>query len=317
MISFYLSLAVVIFLLIILLAIMFRLLKLSSHTNLQEKIEHLKEEITQYLMKTQDNLFETQKNLTEHLTKLYKEIGNINQESSQILNLTKSFHQVLTPTKKRGIFGEVILENIIKDILPKDIVIPQHTFSNGKRVDFLIKLPQGSLPVDAKFSLDSFRNYVEASSQDKESYKKIFLEGFKRRIDECKNYILPQEGTLDFSFMYVPSEAVYYFIITETNLLDYAYKNRVFIVGPNNFYVYLQTLLVGMKALKVEERAKIIYNILKQLEVDIEKILQDYGILGTHLKSAAVKYEEVKRNIERMHSKIVSAHRLKEDEDKS
>ncbi len=282
----------------------------------KENLEVLKEELDKKISEIQNNFFLTQKNLTEHLNQLYKEIGNINQESSQILNFTKSFYDILKPTKKRAILGETLLENILKNVLPQKMIIPQYSFRSGRRVDFLIKLPQGSLPIDAKFSLESFRNYIEAEAPEKESFKKSFIESVKRRIDETSGYILPDEGTLDFSFMYVPSEAVYYSIITETDLCEYAHKKRVFIVGPNNLYVYLQTLLLGMKALKIEESSKHIYNTLRRLEIETEGIFKDYIVLGNHLRSALNKYEEVRKKLELLHLRLSSLEKF-QDENKS
>lgn len=305
------------FLFIIILFIFFlRILYKRRDSIFKENLEALKEELDKKISEIQNNFFLTQKNLTEHLNQLYKEIGNINQESSQILNLTKSFHDILKPTKKRAILGETLLENILKDILPKEMVVPQYSFRSGRRVDFLIKLPQGSLPIDAKFSLEVFRNYIEAEASEKESFKRLFTDSVKKRIDETSSYILPDEGTLDFSFMYVPSEAVYYSIITETDLCEYAHKKRVFIVGPNNLYVYLQTLLLGMKALKIEERSKHIYNTLRRLEIEVEGIFKDYIVLGNHLRSALNKYEEVRKKLELLRLRLSSLEKF-QDENKS
>ena len=306
----YFLLGIVLILLILLLFFSAKMFKGSQDILLHQKIDSLREELTRRTLETQNTLFDTQKNLTDYLTQLYKEIGNINQESLQILNLTKSFHEILRPTKKRGLVGESILENILKDTLPQGMVISQHTFSNGRRVDFLIKLSEGNLPIDAKFSLDTFKNYLEAPEHQKEHMRRAVLDGIKKRIDESSQYILPEEGTLEFAFMYIPSEAVYYFLITETDLIDYAKKKRVFVVGPNNFYVYLQTLLFGMKALRIEEKAKIIYNSLKGLELEVENLLKEYAVLGGHLRSASNKYEEVRKKIESTHLKLSSMDKL-------
>ena len=232
------------------------------------------------------------------LSQLYERLGSLGSDSAQILDLTKSFHDILKPTKARGILGENILENLLKDILPRDVVIPQYTFSNGKKVDFAVKLPQGIVPIDAKFSMEAFKNYLEAQEQDKQKQKKSCSDSIKKRIEEAAGYIFPDEGTTDFSLMYVPSEAVYYFIITETSLLDYANEKRVFVVGPNTLYAYLKTILVGFKALKIEKQAKEIYNNLRRLDSDVAAILQEYSVLGTHLKNTSAKYDDIRRKIE-------------------
>ncbi|UCG34917.1 MAG: DNA recombination protein RmuC [Candidatus Omnitrophota bacterium] len=248
------------------------------------------------------------------LVKLYEKIGSLGRDSNEILNLTKSFHDILKPTKARGVLGESILENLLKDVLPGEVIIPQYGFSSGKKVDFAVKLPQGLVPIDAKFSMEVFKNYLEAQEPDKERQKKTCIDSIKKRIEETSGYIFPDEGTTDFSFMYVPSEAVYYFIITQTSLLDYANDKKVFVVGPNTLYAYLKTILVGFKALKIEKQAKEIYNNLRRLDGDITTILQEYSILGTHLKNTSAKYDDIRRKIERISLRIAN---ISKDETKS
>ena len=232
------------------------------------------------------------------LNQLYEKIGSLDRDSTEILNLTKSFNDILKPTKARGVVGEIILENLLKDVLPDDVIISQHRFNNGKTVDFAIKLPAGIVPIDAKFSVDTFQNYLNAPEQEKGRQKKLVIDGIKKRIDETSEYIFPDEGTTDFSLMYVPSEAVYYFIITESSLVDYANKRRVFITGPNTLYAYLKTILVGFQAMKIEKQAKEIYNNLRRLDNDITAVLEEYSVLGTHLKNTSAKYDDVRRKIE-------------------
>ena len=317
MIVTYILSAISIILLLLLIILIFKFRKGGQDLLLHQKIDSIREEFTKNIFQAQSDLFNTQKGIAEELNKLYKEIGNINIETGEILGLTKSFSDILKPTKRRGILGESILENIIADVLPKEMVFPQYSFRNGKTVDFLIRLPQGSLAVDAKFSLESFKNYTEADSDNKDKLKKIFVDSIKRRVDETAEYILPDEGTLDFSFMYVPSEAVYYFIVTETDALDYSNKKRVFLVGPNTFYVYLKTLFVGFKALQIEKKAKLIYEGLKRLELELENLTRDYAILGTHLKSALSKYEDARRRLERAQLKLANIKESEPSEDEN
>ena len=267
------------------------------------------------LSKGKEDLILHQKldSFTGQLNNLFEKLGSIDRDSAEILNLTRSFHDILKPTKTRGIFGESILDNLLKDVLPKDVVVAQHGFSNGKKVDFAIKLPENIVPIDAKFSMEVFQNYLNADEQTRNKQKKALSDSIKKRIDETAEYIFPDEGTTDFSLMYVPSEAVYYFIITETELLEYANKKRVFVVGPNTLYAYLKTILVGFEALKVEKKAKEIYNLLRRLESEVSALIQDYGVLGTHLKNVSGKYDEVRRRIEAVQLKLTN---ISSDENK-
>jgi len=304
--NIYILLSIIIVLLIVIFIILLRMNKNTQDDLLHQKIDYIKDEFTKNILQSQSNSLEVSKNLLGELSKLYEKIGNLDRDSSQILLLTKSFHDILKPTKARGVVGEIILEALIKDILPADVILTQHTFRNGKKVDFAIRLPQGLVPIDAKFSLDTFKSYIESQEADREKLKKIFLDGVKKRIDETSTYIFTDEGTTDFCLMYVPSEAVYYSIVTETSMLDYAHAKRVFVVGPSTLYAYLKTILIGLNALKIEKKAKEIYDILRRLDEDIKTILQEHAVLGTHLRNASLKYDDVKKKIESVSLKIDS-----------
>ena len=252
----------------------------------------------------ESNFLTSQKAVAEGMSKIYERIGGLDRGSQEILQLTKSFHDILKPTKTRGILGESILENLLRDILPKEVIISQYGFKDGKRVDFAIKLPTVIVPIDAKFSLESFKNYIDAKEADKKAQRRICLEGIKKRILETATYIYPDEGTSDFALMYVPSEAVYYFIITETEALEFANQKKVFVVGPSTLYAYLKTILVGFQAIKIEKKARQIYDNLKILEKDVVVFIRDYGTLGTHIRSASSKYEDLSKKIENISSKL-------------
>lgn len=304
--NIYIFLSAIIGLLIVIFFILLRMKKGAQDTLLHQKIDSIKDEFTKNVLQSQANSLEVSKNLLGELSKLYEKIGNLDRDNSQILNLTRSFHDILKPTKARGVVGEVILEALIRDILPSDAILMQYMFRNGKKVDFAIKLPQGMVPIDAKFSLDTFKSYIEAQDAEREKLKKAFLDGVKKRIDETSTYIFTDEGTTDFCLMYVPSEAVYYSIVTETSMLDYAHAKRVFVVGPSTLYAYLKTIFIGLNALKIEKRAKEIYDLLRRLDADIKNVLQEHAVLGTHLRNASLKYDEVKKKIESVSLKIDS-----------
>ena len=252
----------------------------------------------------ESSFLDSQRTVAEGISKLYEKIGGLDRGSQEILQLTKSFHDILKPTKTRGILGESILENLLRDVLPKEVVISQYGFKDGKRVDFVIKLPTVIVPIDAKFPVESFRNYVDAKEVDKKAQYRICLDSIKKRILETATYIYPDEGTSDFALMYVPSEAVYYFIITETEILEFANQKKVFVVGPNTLYAYLKTILIGFQAIKIEKKTRQIYDNLKRLEKDVVVFIRDYGTLGTHIRSASSKYEELSKRIESIAFKL-------------
>ncbi len=302
----YILSAILIVVLIAFAVFIFKSAKAREDSLLHQKIDSLREEFNRNILQSQDSLLTSQRAVSEELGKLYEKIGGLDKDSNQILQLTKSFHDILKPTKARGIFGESILQNLLCDVLPKEVIIAQYGFKDGKKVDFAIKLPSSLIPIDAKFSVETFKNFIDASPPEKEQKRRQCIDSIKKRINETAGYIYPDEGTSDFSLMYVPSEAVYYFIITETQLLEFAHQKKVFVVGPNTLYAYLKTIIVGFEAMKIEKKARQIYNDLRRLEKDLLIFIREYGILGSHIRSAASKYEDVSRKIESISFKLGS-----------
>ncbi|HIE36381.1 MAG TPA: DNA recombination protein RmuC [Candidatus Omnitrophica bacterium] len=294
----YLFLGIFFSSLILIVILVFKLIKIRRNSLFEEKLSSFKEEIRKNFFDVQNVFLNSSQAILKEFSKIYEKLGSLDKETQSLLNLTTSFYDLFKPTKTRAILGEAVLKNLAEEVLPKEVVFPQYTFKNGKKVDLVIKLPEGLVPIDAKFSLEGFRKYLDAPQQEKERYKKLFIESVKKRIDETSSYILTDEKTTDFSLMYIPSEAVYYFLITETDILDYAYKKKVFLVGPNNFYVYLNTILVGLKALKIEKKSKEVYNLLERLNKDLESIQEDHFTLGIHLKNASLKFEEIRKKLE-------------------
>ncbi len=300
----YLLFTILGLLLIIFLFLIFKAQKSKEDILLHQKLDLLKEDFSKSVIQSQHSLLDSSRAVTEELGRLYEKLGGLDKESGEILTLARSFHDILKPAKARGLLGESILENLLKDVLPVEVIVPQYGFRDGKRVDFVIRLPSGLVPIDAKFSLETFRNFAEAPEAEKERQRRLCIEGIKKRIVETASYIYPDEGTVDFSLMYVPSEAVYYFIVTETQLLEFAQGRKVFVVGPNTLYAYLKTILIGFQALKIEERAKIVYNNLKRLEKDLAGYTRDFEVLGTHLRSATSKYEEAAKKIDAISGRV-------------
>ncbi len=261
-------------------------------------LKKTKKEISHNLNQTQTNYLSSFNSIFSQLSQLYEKMGGLDKESKEIHSLAKTFQNTLMPTKRRGTLGESLVENLLREVLPDETVVNQYAFKDGKRVDFVVKLPGGLVPIDAKFSLDTFKNYTEAEAGEEKQKQKICIDSIKKRILETSQYTYPDEGTVDFSIMYVPSESVYYFIITETDLIDFARAKKVFVAGPNTLYIYLKTLCMGFRALKIEESTKQIYDTLQRLEKDIRNFIKDYGVLGGHLRSATLKYQDLSQKIE-------------------
>ncbi len=203
--------------------------------------------------------------ITEKLTTLDKTNQQVIGFSSQLNDLEK----VLKHQKQRGNLGEVGLQLLLENILSPNDFKTQYKFANGDTVDVVVYTKEGMIPVDAKFSLDNYERLIhEPEGPNRDMLEKEFKNDLKKRIDETSKYIKPGEGTLEFAFMYIPSEAIYYDLLVNEvgavkvntrNLIDYAFnEKKVVIVSPTTFSAYLQTVLFGLRAMKIEEGAKVI-----------------------------------------------------------
>ncbi len=212
--------------------------------------------------------------------------------AEQLANLEK----VLKHQKQRGNLGEASLELILGNILPPGSYKMQHEFPGGETVDAVIVTKEGVIPIDAKFSLDNYQRLVNAIDDDQRAeLEKQFKNDLKMRIDECAKYVRPKDGTLPFAFMYIPAEAIYYDLLVNEvgsvkvntrNLIDYAYnEKKVIIVSPTTFAAYLQSVLYGFKAFKIEETAKDIAKNVEALSRHIKAYEDYYSKLGNSLST--------------------------------
>lgn len=237
------------------------------------------------------------------------QLGKLEATNAQILEVSKnvsSLQDLLRAPKFRGEMAETLLENLLSQVLPKDYYAVQYRFRTADIVDAVIKLGERIVPVDAKFSLENFQKMLSAASdQEKNNYRRKFIQDAKNRIDEvAAKYILPAENTYDFAFMYIPAENIYYEIIIKEDLLSYGLAKKVIPVSPNTFYAYLQVICLGLKGLKVEENAKQILKNLSALSGDIIKFKDDFDLLGRHLSNSLHTYEDGQKKLDRFSDKL-------------
>ena len=248
------------------------------------------------------------------LSEIQQKLGSLQAAATQMQEIGKevsSLKSILHAPKLRGNFGEYLLYNLLKDTLPPKNFAVQYQFSDGSAVDAIIRLGKNIIPVDSKFPLESFERYL--TSKDSESKKKAkteFTRSVKGRIDEIsKKYIRPQEGTFDFALMYIPSESVYYEILTNDTqkgyeLFDYAMKSRVIPVSPNTFYAYLMAIVYGLKGMKIEEQAESIIKKISGIQKSFTDLTEEIATLGKHLTNAGTKFSEVKEKTEKISGQI-------------
>ncbi|MCX7887845.1 MAG: DNA recombination protein RmuC, partial [Verrucomicrobiae bacterium] len=219
---------------------------------------------------------------------------------------------ILRAPKLRGGMSELFLSDLLAQILPPKHYRLQHSFRSGEKVDAVVCVGQCFVPVDAKFPLDNFRRVIESPTEaDRLTARKQFLRDVKKHVDAIADkYIRPDEGTYDFALMYVPAENVYYEIIIkqepgeEHELFSYALNKRVIPVSPSSFYVYLQTILLGLQGLQVEQKAQEILSTLQGLRGDLKRFAEDFGRIGTHIANAHKAYADSEKSLTRLETKV-------------
>ena len=249
--------------------------------------------------------------VTEKLTKLDETNKQVVNFSAQLQNL----QDILKNPKQRGVLGEYFLEETLKNVLPPNSYQMQYGFKDGTIVDAVVFVKDKIIPVDSKFSLENYEKILNApDAAAREKFEKMFKLDLKTRIDETSKYIKPSEKTMEFAFMFIPSEAIYYDLlinkvgavqINTRDLIEYAFKERhVIIVSPTSFLAYLQTVLQGLRALQIEESAKdILLNVQKLgkhiLSYDsfMKKLGASMSTTVNHYNSAYKEFAKIDKDV--------------------
>ena len=238
-------------------------------------------------------------------TAIHDRLGKVDSAAAQMLERAKDLsrlEQALRPPKARGGFGELLLENLLRDRLPASAYAIQHTFSSGDRVDAVVRAGQ-LISVDSKFPFDNYQRLVEAENDDeRQLHEKAFARDVRNHVDAISSkYIRPEEGTYDFAFMYVPVESVYYELACgpAAAVLQYAHEKRVFPVSPSTFTAYLQVIVLGLSGMQIEQRAQEVMSYVAELNRDFGKFTEDFELVGTHLGRAQTKYTDADKRLGR------------------
>jgi DNA recombination protein RmuC len=229
--------------------------------------------------------------LNERLDNAAKVIGNVQKnigEFSEIGRGMKELQEFLQSPKLRGNIGEEVLKDLIGQTFPKNKFHLQYGFKSGEKVDAAIKTSAGIIPIDSKFPIENFQRMTKAQdSKEKARAKRDFINDVRKHIrDISKKYILPEEGTMDFALMYIPSEPVYYEIVNNPELTDYARKARVYPVSPTTLYAHLQVILLSFEGQKIESKAKEVFTMLRAIHKDYAKVEDNLSTLQRHLNNA-------------------------------
>jgi DNA recombination protein RmuC len=269
--------------------------KINYHFNVQSSNESR-------IKSSLDEATRSYKDVEVKLNKLFevsRQIHEVGKDMSSLNDLLKS-------PKLRGGLGEFFLEDLLKQVIPKENYVFQYSYPSGEKVDAIIRLAGGKfVPIDSKFPLENYLRLAEADHEERKKFKSAFFKDVKKHIDSIsQKYINPEFGSFDFALMYIPAESVYYEIILSdqdnANIVDYFYAKKVIPVSPNNLFVYLQTVLIGLKGFQIEKNAKKIYDLLSSLEKNFVKVGDDFSVLGSHITNARNKYDQTEKNLNRL-----------------
>jgi len=300
-----------------------RALEANTHT-VQQQLAQMATSVSQRLQENTTTLQEGQSNLSQRLDNaatlagaVQRSLGGLEEANRRIYEVGKdiaSLQQILQAPKLRGGLGELLLEDLLAQILPREHFTVQHSFRSGHKVDAAIRLGAGLIPVDAKFPLENFRRLLDAQTDDERTRtRRAFVSDVKRHIDAiATKYILPDEGTFDFALMYIPAENVYYETIVsdgasgDADVQAYALARKVIPVSPGSFYAYLQAIVLGLRGLRIEERAHEILQQLGRLRGDFDRFRDDFRLIGKHLNNAVSSFAGADRRLDRLETRLGS-----------
>ena len=245
-------------------------------------------------------------------------LAKLDETNRQVVGFAdelQGLQDILKIPEQRGILGEYYLEAVLKNVLPPSSYQMQYSFKDGTMVDAVVFVDKRIIPVDSKFSLDNYNRMVESrDAVEKKKYETAFINDLKLRIDETAKYVKPEEKTMDFAFMFIPSEAVYYDllinkvgVITEdtNNLVYYAGKKKVVVGSPTTFLSNLQTVLQGLRNQKISEQAQTIIKEVERLGKHLFVYSEYMSRLGDHLGNTVSSFNKAKSELLKVDKDVV------------
>jgi len=253
--------------------------------------------------KTTDAINERLTNAARVIADVKKELGTVQERFKGF----EEFNELLHP-KLRGNIGEQILADMLQQVFSAEHYELQYKFKGGETVDAVLRTKAGLIPIDSKFPLENFKQYMRAENDDqRRPAQRDFVKAVKKHVDDIsRKYLLPEEGTVNFGVMYVPSENVYYHILTdeESALMDYAKSKNVIMVSPHGFFSFLRIVMMGMERSKLQEQAQKIWDILKGVQQESIRFQDTLGVLGRHVTNAKNAMDTVQSGYDKLSGKL-------------
>ncbi len=297
---------------------------------LQNQIQDLARMVDQKMTDTHKMVNESQSNLNQTIqtqfghsikiiTDVTERLTKLDETNRQVVGFAgqlQTLQDTLQNPKHRGILGEYFLETVLKNVLPPSNYQMQYKFSNGEIVDAVVFVKSQIIPIDSKFSLENYNRIVEERDPEQRAVLETkFKTDLKNRIDETSKYIRPKEGTMDFAFMFIPAEGIYYDLLVNKigaiksnthDLIEYAFNEKhVIIVSPTSFFAYLQTVLQGLRALQIEESAKEIRGRVEELGRHLLAYDEYLKKLGNNLSTTVNSYNLTAKEFNKIDKDVV------------
>lgn len=292
-------------------------------TEITRGLSSLQQAVGDKLQKGQESMQSSVHKQLSESSKLINEVSErlakfeeTNKRVVDVADELKTLQNVLSNPKQRGVFGEYYLQSVLDNVLPTKNYQMQYKFNDGEIVDAVIFLDKGQIvPIDSKFSLENYNRMItEASKAEKEKLLAKVRADLKGRIDETSKYIRTSENTMDFAFMFIPSESLYYDLLiggvgngsTARDLIEYAFRDKkVIIVSPTSFMAYLQTVLQGLRSLQIEEQAKDIRLRVGKLGQHISKFEEYMQKLGNSLGTTVNHYNSAHKELSKVDKDVI------------
>jgi len=280
---------------------------------LQKRMEHISSLLTQGMSETTKTMQGQFKQSAAIIKEVTEKLTHLDETNKQVLNFSeqlRDLEQILKQPKGKGILSEYWLEALLGHVLQPTQYQMQYGFPNGDIVDAVIFFQEKIIPIDAKFSSEKYAQiFREKSEERRGELEKEFKKDLKLRIDETAKYIRPENGTTDFAFMFLPAEGIFYDLVVEkvgtvevnrVNLIEYAFGKRVIIVSPLTFFAYLQTVLQGLKAFRMEESVREVLKKIEQLGKHLSSYESHMQKLGSHLSTTVNTYNTAYKEFQKV-----------------
>lgn len=295
----------------------------TGFTLLMQQVSELQKIVDQKLGESEKSIRESMQFQSSQSTRIISDITErlvrLDETNKQVIGFANELQQlqdILKNPKQRGVLGEYYLETLLKNVLPPGSFQMQYSFPDGTIVDAAVFVKEKIIPVDSKFSLENYNRLIETTDRTmKDRLEKQFVADIKDRISETSKYIQPEHGTMDFAFMFIPHEAIYYDLLvnkvgalqeeTENLIQRAASKYHVIIVSPTSFLAYLQTVLQGLKALQIEESAKEIRKRVEELGRHLGTYEEYHNKLGTTLKTVVNHYNTASKELKKVDKDVM------------